>query len=281
MPIVGNSETSDVDPANSAFYIGGGDRFDATPLTRGPWDGGTQHAGPPAALLGRAVERLDGVGDGPASRAVGRITFEILGPIPIAPVAIAAEVVRPGRRVDLVEGTLSGADGEPLIRARAWRLLRRDLALPGGLDPRRRPVPPAPAELAPADAFFPTGHAVGYHTAMEYRFAAGSFVERGPGTVWMRMRHPLVAGEEPTPLQRVLIVADSGNGISATLDFERWIFINVDLTVHLSRMPAGEWVCLDSVTVPEPDGIGLTDTVLHDEHGPIGLAAQTLLVDER
>jgi hypothetical protein len=95
------------------------------------------------------------------------------------------------------------------------------------------------------------------------------------------MRYPLVAGEAPTPLQRVLIAADSGNGISAALDFERWTFVNIDLSVHLGRMPDGEWVCLDSVTVAEPDGIGLTDTVLRDERGPIGVAAQTLLVAAR
>ena len=74
------------------------------------------------------------------------------------------------------------------------------------------------------------------------------------------MRAALVAGEQPTPLQRVLIAADSGNGVSATLDWSRYVFINVDLTVHLHRLPAGEWVCLDAITVPEPTGVGLADT---------------------
>jgi hypothetical protein len=95
------------------------------------------------------------------------------------------------------------------------------------------------------------------------------------------MRQPLVAGEDPTPLQRVLVAADSGNGVSATLDWSRFVFINVDLTVHLQRMPAGEWVCLDAITIPEPTGIGIADTALYDERGPIGRAAQTLLVGER
>ena len=95
------------------------------------------------------------------------------------------------------------------------------------------------------------------------------------------MRLPLVEGEEPTPLQRVLVAADSGNGVSATLDWSAYLFINVDLTVHLHRLPAGEWVCLDAVTTPEPTGIGLADTALHDERGPIGRALQTLLVRER
>jgi hypothetical protein len=116
---------------------------------------------------------------------------------------------------------------------------------------------------------------------MEYRFVSGAFRELGPATVWMRMRWPLVEGEEPTPLQRVLVAADSGNGVSATVDWSAYLFINVDLTVHLHRLPAGEWVCLDAVTTPEPTGIGLADTALRDEGGPIGRALQTLLVRER
>ena len=46
-------------------------------------------------------------------------------------------------------------------------------------------------------------------------------------------------------------------------------------------MPAGEWVCLDAITIPEPTGVGLADTALRDERGPIGRALQTLLVRER
>jgi hypothetical protein len=116
---------------------------------------------------------------------------------------------------------------------------------------------------------------------MEYRFVSGRFLEPGPATVWMRMRQPLVEGEEPSPLQRVLVAADSGNGVSATLDWSRYLFINVDLGVHLHRLPEGEWVCLDAITHPEPEGVGLADTALYDERGPLGRALQSLLVRKR
>ena len=79
----------------------------------------------------------------------------------------------------------------------------------------------------------------------------------------------------------MLVAADSGNGVSAALDWRRYLFINTDLSVHLHRPPAGEWVCLDSVTRPESSGLGLSDTALFDEQGPIGRAAQTLLVRAR
>jgi len=116
---------------------------------------------------------------------------------------------------------------------------------------------------------------------MEHRFVRGSFLEPGPATVWMRARVPLVAGEAMSPLQRVLVAADSGNGVSATLDWREFLFINCDLTVHLARHPADEWVCLDAVTQPEPDGVGIADTALFDERGRIGRSVQSLLVAKR
>jgi hypothetical protein len=116
---------------------------------------------------------------------------------------------------------------------------------------------------------------------MEYRFVAGAFMEPGPATVWMRPNVPLLPGEEFTPLQRVLVAADSGNGVSSALDWRSYLFINVDLSVHLHRMPEGDWVCLDAVTLPEHNGVGLADTHLFDQRGPIGRGLQTLLVGER
>jgi hypothetical protein len=97
----------------------------------------------------------------------------------------------------------------------------------------------------------------------------------------MRMRYPLVAGEEPSPLARVLVAADSGNGISGTLDYRRYLFVNTDLTVNLIRPPVGQWVRLEAVTHPQPHGVGLADTALHDERGRIGRSTQTLVVSER
>lgn len=257
-----------------AFYERDGDRYAATELTRGPWDPGAQHAGPPAALLGREVERLDDA----AEFQVGRITFEILGSVPIGPMEASARVVRPGRRVQLVEAELG--DGErTFMRARAWRLRTAAVELPPEARPVEEPLPGP--ESGSEVGFFPTGQEHGYHTAMECRFLSGSFLETGPATVWMRMRQPLVAGEEPTPLQRTLVAADVGNGISSVLDYHRHLFINVDLTVHLERMPEGEWVCVDAVTLPQPHGVGTAESVLSDGRGRFGRALQTLLISTR
>jgi acyl-Coa thioesterase superfamily protein/acyl-CoA thioesterase superfamily protein len=256
-----------------AFYHPDGDGYVASELTRGPWDPDAQHAGPPSALLARAVERC-GEPDGAQ---VGRITIEILRPVPIGRLRAEARVARPGRSVELLEATLEGEDGE-LMRASAWRLRTREVEL--SPEPPADPPPPGP-DRGHDVPFFATGQDVGYHTAMDYRFVRGAFLDPGPALVWMRMRQPLVDGEEPTPLQRVLVVADSGNGVSAALDVGRYVFINTDLSVHLLRMPAGEWICLDARTYPEDNGVGLADTALYDERGRIGRAAQTLLVRAR
>ena len=257
-----------------AFYERDGDGFRATELTRGPWDPGSQHAGPPTALIGRQVEALDDADD----FQVGRLTFEILRPVPIGPVEIEARVVRPGRRVQLVEASL-GDGGQELIRARGWRIRTGSLDLPAELTDQGGP-PPGPEHGSDSE-FFRTGEDTGYHTAMEWRALSGGFLEPGPARFWMRQLVPLVAGEEPSPLQRTLVIADVGNGISAVLDPREFLFINVDLTVHLERMPEGEWICVDAVTRPRPNGIGSSESELADCRGRIGRGVQTLLFAER
>jgi hypothetical protein len=259
-------------PVSDSFYTRDGDGFRATEFTRGPWDPDAQHGGPPSALLAREIERC-GPQDG---KQVARITLEILRPVPLGRLEVSAALVRPGRSVELIEGTLTDGEQE-LIRARAWRIRTEDLELPADL-PRDGP-PPGPEHGEAKD--FPVVSQIGYWKGMEYSFVEGSFLEPGPAVVWLRMRVPLVDDEEPSPLVRVLAAADSGNGVSATLDWRNHLFINTDLTVHLHRMPEGEWVCLDAATIPEPNGIGMADTKLSDEHGPIGRAVQSLLVGTR
>src|SRR4051794_34401804 len=159
---------------------------------------------------------------------MGRVTFEILRPVPLSPLTVDARVVRPGRSVELLQASLE-ADGVEVMRASAWRL--RTAALGGAGQPEADPPPPDPERGDAATQFFDTGHDVGYHTAMDYSFVRGSSLARGRAPVWMRMRQPLAAGEEPSPPQRVLCAAASGNGVRASLDYRRYVFINTDLSV--------------------------------------------------
>ncbi|MFE0272115.1 thioesterase family protein [Streptomyces sp. NPDC058992] len=260
---------------HQAFYERISDnRFAPTEHTRGPWDAGSQHAGPPAALLGRAMEERQGAR---TDMRLTRMTYEIVRPVPIRPLEVTTTVLRTGRGVELVEAALAPEDGAPVMFARGLRI--RTLAEPGPAV-AEGPQVPSPGETA-GTPFFAVPWDVGYHTSMDTRFTEGTFREQGPGTCWMRMRMPLVAGEAIRPLDRVLVAADSGNGISNVLDFERHVFVNADLTVHLHRHPAGEWVCVEARTSVDPVGIGLADARLHDEKGPIGRSAQSLFVAPR
>jgi hypothetical protein len=260
-----------------AFYVADGDGFVPTAWTRGPWSPDAQHAGPPAALLARAIERL---GPDPGMQ-VARFTLEVFHPIPVAPMQVNARVVRPGRRVRFCTATLTVA-GREVAHAGAW-LIRTARSSDGEEVPEvgLEPTPyPNPEGLPP----FPMPDLWGgrsYFSAMEWRTVSGTFPGTGPAAVWMRMRHPLLPDEEPSPVTRVLIAADSGNGISNELPFDRFLFANVELSVHLARPLEGPWVCLDAVSRIDPGGIGLAQSTLWDRRGRIGGANQALLIGRR
>jgi hypothetical protein len=256
---------------SDAFYVPDADGFLPTEWTRGPWDPGAQHAGPPAALVARAVQALD------PELQVARFTMEVLRPVPLTRQRVEAELVRSGRRVSFARARLADDAGD-IALAGAW-LIRP------AQDPQRE-VNLEPADLPGPDdstgpfAFDPW-NGPSYFSAMDWRFARGVFFEPGPAAAWMRMKVQLVEGEEPSPLTRVLVAADSGNGISTELPIDEFLFINTELSVHLARMPEGEWVCLDAVTRIGERGVGLAESVLWDRRGRFGRGSQSLLVAPR
>jgi hypothetical protein len=252
-----------------AFFVArGGGRFLATEHTTGPWDPGLQHAGPPAALIGRALEACEPRPE----MIISRLTFEILHAVPVGEVVVSAGIARPGKGVELLEASLSAA-GREVVRASAWRVRRAEAEADPG-----HPVPlPLPDEEAP----MPPQLDSPYLNAIEWRPVRGGFARPGPAAAWTRMRMPLVEGEEPSGLQRVLAVADSGNGISGMFDMREWWFINPELTVHVERDARGEWICLDAATSIQRGGAGLALSTLSDLDGPVARGAQTLLVAPR
>jgi hypothetical protein len=257
----------------AAFYLptSEADRFVATEHTGGPWDEALQHGGPPSAMLARAAERASVSWPG----TVVRMAVEILGPVPVGEVVLACRVARPGRSVELIEAELT-AGARVAVRARAWRIRDAELDLPAAV------APPTEAPTMPdRPTDYPGDWPGGFLRAMEMRFARGSWLEPGPATAWARMRVPLVAGEEPTGLQRIMVLADCGNGVSNTLPIAQWLFINPDLTVHLSRSPSGEWTCIDATTTVDRHGFGVATSTLYDRQGQVGHGAQSLFVSPR
>ena len=246
--------------------------FSATAATGSPWGADSQHGGPPAALLVRAVERL---GSGP-DRVVGRFTMELLGPVPVGPLSVQASVVRPGRSVDLCEAVLYGERaGRPVARAAAWRF-------PAGTDgpgSAERPLLHQPDDGEPRDR--PASWSGGYLDAVEWRWIKGATTEAGPAVVWMRPRVPLLDGETMSPVQRLMACVDSASGVSAELDPAQWGFLNTELTVHVLRPPVGEWLCLDAETTLGAGNVGMATSSVYDERGLVARSAQALLVVRR
>ncbi|SNR55297.1 Thioesterase-like superfamily protein [Haloechinothrix alba] len=255
-----------------AFYEAAGDGvFTSTPHTAGPWFPDAQHLGPPSALLVRALEALPG----DRESLIARVTVDILGPVPVTEVAVSARVERPGRSVEQLRGELS-ADGRLVATATAWRIASSDT---GDRVTGSAGALPAVSHAAPATR--PPEWRPGYLDAMDWYLVHGAFGEPGPACAWVRQRVDLVSGERPSPLQRLMTVADSGNGLSSPLGIEDWLFINTELTVHVQREPVDEWVGIDANTVIGPRGVGTATSVLHDRLGQVATGAQALLVRRR
>src|SRR5687767_8908797 len=252
-----------------AFYVADGDRFVATEHTRGPWSPVHQHGGPPAALMARAVERAA------PDLMLARMTVDLLRPVPIAALTVRMETLRAGKKVQRLRVLLLAGDD---VVAHAVALLIR--TQPVAVTMERAPsLLPAPESMPVFQ--FPFFHdAVGYHQAMETRMEAAAF-GTGDVTAWMRRRLPLLADETPSPMQRILIAADSASGVSAMLDPARFSFVNSDLTVAVHRPLEGEWIGMRAVTTPQPHGVGLTDTQLFDIHGSVGRVIQSLVIEAR
>jgi hypothetical protein len=291
-----------------AYESRDGQHFVATPFTRGPWHPEHQHAGPPTALICRAIERL-AAGEGLAH--LGRLTVNLLRPVPIGELRVEVTPEYIGRNAGHYSARLI-AGGKEVARCTALMQREAEVPVPAGTRGHPLPGPPRlPAECpqvympfarggrngarggagdgqgggghggqrdGKADGRNVGGH--GYGDFVENRLAEGEFFA-GPCTAWFRMRHPLVAGEEPSAYQRVAVAADSGNGISAVLDFSSHVFVNCDLTIHLLRRPVGEWIALKARSALGGNGCGLAEAELFDERGLIGRAAQSLAVRER
>jgi hypothetical protein len=260
----------------SAFLPAGEARWRATQLTRGPWDPGHQHAGPPSALVARSVLAAAA----PMGLAhLARLTVNLLRPIPIDELAIAVNSDYAGRNSAHFSFALE-AQGKEVARGTALVQREAPLALPEGLSGHPLPNAPRPPGDSPVGQFPFASKDPGYSDLVESRVAEGQMF-RGPCAIWFRLRHPIVAGEAPLPVERVAVAADSGNGISAILDFRKYLFVNTDLTINLLRQPKGEWVCIQAQTLLGPDSSGLAESRIYDEEGLIGRGTQSLVVRAR
>ena len=259
----------------TSLFVRDGEALRATELGRGPWDPNALHGGPVAALCAWVVERHD---PSPAGF-VARLTVELLRPVPVARLHVHAATLRPGSRVHWLDVRVTDDDGRAVAAARALRLQRADDERFDVGDAAANVPPPMPK--APDESGgVPLGivGSLGFWSANDFRMASGDWQRPGPGAAWLRLRVPVIDDDAVTPLQRVVAAADFASGVGNPVRLAGSGTINADLTVHLHRPAIGEWIGLDARACANAHGVGLCETVLHDETGPVGRAAQSLLV---
>jgi hypothetical protein len=250
------------------LFVRTGDGYLADPIADGPWAEGSLHGGAPAALLSHLLAAQ--VPD-PALR-LARLTCEFVRPAPRGPLTPRVEIVRSGRRVTLLDASLSDAAGVAVTRARALFLRASEIHV-GVEEP-----PPFPGPEAGVGADWDPGRPTFLTEGMEISFVEGRFRAIGPGTAWFRLRGPIVAGEPTLPSDRVAAAADFGNGIATILSWEEHTFINPDLSIFIERDPDDEWVALRSRMRVSEGSVAIAESELWDRRGRLGRAVQTLLV---
>lgn len=250
------------------FVRTGASSYLATEHTGGAWTVSEQHIAPALGLLAHAVEldRDARRGDG---LVLARLSYDILGTVPVAEVEVDVHVLRPGRTIELVEAVLSH-HGRAVVRLRAWLLQPRDTA---GLAGGDHPPIPGPDELAPwqPSSVWPGG------------FIASAEVRRrqqrpGRAQFWVRTSQRLLDEEPVSRLAAGCGLLDIANGMTVRADPAKVAFPNVDLTAHLVGPPDDGWLGFDTTVSFGTDGLGLTESVLHAARGPIGTVSQILTV---
>ena len=256
-------------PMTGALFTRDGDSYQPSGLTQGPWSPDAQHGGPPAALLAGAIERTPS----DEEMVVVRVLVDLLRPVPLERLDLSTKLLRPGRRVQSIGVTLTHGHQE-VARAQGLRIRRADLDLPYEQSSKEISIP----EEARAPELWEDSGAFAKE-AMEIRMVDGDFSQPGPGSAWFRLRVPVIEGQPTTGTERVAAAADFGNGVSNLAGAQRkWLFINPDLEIRLARPPVGEWVLLDSESRLHDTGTGLATSVISDESGLLGTAAQSLYV---
>lgn len=255
---------------SAAIFEVDGDRAVGSFRAAGPWDPGLMHGGAPSSLIAWAAERVET----PAPMRISRLTIDLLRPVPVGELLIEGQVIRQGRKIQLCQIRLLAGGVEVtramVLKVRTAQITETHLApldQPGPLD-----CPPAP-RAREGDTTF--------NANFDMRSVSGGFREHGPGVVWFRLERPMIGGQANSPAMIAGAVADFTNGISSVMPFERFTFINGDLTVNLARQPVGEWVLSNAESWIAADGGGLAMTRLADLHGYFGTATQNLVIEAR
>jgi hypothetical protein len=255
-----------------AIYRVEGNAVETSAFAGGPWDPRLQHGAAPSSLICWAVESLPS----PVPMRVARLTVDLMRPVPVAPLTIQTEVLREGRKIQLVAVRLLAGATE-VVRASALRIRTEPREMPAIAEGPAIALP-LPDQSQPPE-FFATE--TPFLKGIEMRLAKGGFRIPGPAAVWFRTNRPIVADSAISPLMRAVIAADFCNGTSSVFDMSEWTFINADLSVSIAREPVGDWILLDAETWVGPDSVGIAAARLADATGYFGRAVQSVIFEKR
>jgi hypothetical protein len=255
-----------------AIYRVDGNRVVTGLNAAGPWDAGMQHGSAPAALVVWATEAI------PTREPmqIARVTIDLMRPVPVAPLTIETEILREGRKIQLCAVRLL-AEGVPVVRATVLKIRFGALALPAEIAGAPIDVP-LPDQGEPVEPGFLRNPFV---AGLSMSVVRGGFLKPGPGAIWYRTDRPILEAAPISQMMRAVVAADFCNGTSSVLDFDKWTFINADLTVSLTRAPVGDWILLNAETWIGPDGAGVAAGRLGDLNGYFGRAVQSLVIEKR
>jgi hypothetical protein len=245
---------------SDAFYIREGERFVPTGLGPSFWDPAKQGGAP---ICGLVAQLLDGIAV-PVPILPARLTLDIYGAVPMAPMSVRTRMLREGERIQLSELELE-VEGRTYVRATMLRV--RTEGIEDRLEPLTHPFPENAQGLR--------------RVLAESIRIAGSDVEPGPGALWMRVIRPMIAGEPMNPLASIAAAADWGTTVSPPASLSAWTYANLDVSIHLSRMPRSDWLLLDATSEVAGNGTGVVTMRMGDRDGMFGTAHQSVFLNRR
>lgn len=260
---------------SDALFLKDGRFHVPTEQSRGPWSPDHLHGGPVVGLLAHAAEQTSAQ---PTLR-LARLTVDLLRPVPKQPLLLDARLVRPGKRLQVVEVRLLADDTE-VTRASALFLERSTVQVPPhGRFPEislEAPDVPSAPDLASAAGWEARYSPEGFHTTAQAVVLEG-VQGQGHGRVWMRLPLPVVQGEETSPSVMAATLCDFGNGVGQLNLGPGLGSINADVSLYLHRPPVGEWLGLEAGSHMQDNGMGLVETTLFDAEGPVGKVLQATI----
>lgn len=237
---------------------------------RGPWSKDHCHAGPVTGLIARAAETEVG-----SDKMLTRLTVDLLRPLPLAGVRVAAETTRHTKTLATTRVTVHDLNDTLSATATTMHMVRKDL---GEVPNVSSQVPDFKnAVRAPFPIRTMRHDLPGFAHFVDVTYPAGGNQGAGPKTIWMRAPR-LLENEVQSPIQSLCPLADCGNGISWNVPATEMGFMNTDLTLNIHREPVSDWLASESISHWQSSGIGMSQSVLYDTEGPVGTALQTLVL---